>query len=83
MFLKSPHTNESLAGFVLAIGFSGSANAMQNPIQKAGSASKIVAVKTCKGAKTVAKVHVRLTKDVATGAWDASDRLATRVRSAF
>jgi hypothetical protein len=83
MFLRSVTSRRLWLALLLAIGFGASANAMPDPIAKAGSASKTVIAKTYDGAKTVAKVPMRVTKDVATGAWNVSDRLVTRVKSAF
>jgi len=83
MFSKSPRSTKLWLGLVLAMCFSVSASAMPNPIAKVGSASKTVVVKTYDGAKSVAKVPVRVTKDVAVGAWNVSDGLVTHVRSMF
>jgi hypothetical protein len=79
--------SSKLAGIWLALTlmmcFSVSASASPNPIAKAGSASKTVLVKTYDGAKSVAKIPVRFTKDAANGVWNVSDRLVTHVKSAF
>lgn len=68
---------------VLTMCFTVSANAMPNPIAKVGSASKTVVQKTFDGAKRVANVPVRITRDVAIGVKDVGNDLVTHVRSAF
>lgn len=83
MSFKSPKSTWLWLGLVLTMCFSVSATAMPNPIAKVGSASKTVVQRTFDGAKSVAKVPVRITKDAAIGVKDVGDSLVTHVRSAF
>ena len=81
MSIKSQKSIWLCLALMLVISFG--ASAMPSPIAKVGSASKTVIRKTFDGAKSVVKVPVRVTKDVAIGVRDAGSGLVSHVRSAF
>ena len=83
MSCKSPKSIRLWLVLVLTMYFNVSASAMPNPMAKVGSASKTVAQKTFNGAKSVAKVPVRIAKDAVIGVRDVGSSLVTHVRSAF